>query len=118
MTKYLATYSYSVSSTDLGGAGALGLYTGVDFAIARAVWDFADEADMYLDPHDPDSWYGVDVYTYDGDETDADVAYEKLMDEIDGDNGDVLHINTSLNTIKVELYGASFEVHGPIRRVD
>lgn len=118
MTRYLAAYEYSVSHCDAGGAGALGLYSGVDFAIARAVWDFADNAQMYIDNTDPDSWYRVDVYTYEGDETDADMAHEKLMDEIDGDNGDVLHINTSLNTIKVELYGANFETHGPIRRVD
>ena len=118
MTRYLATYDYSVSYSDAGGAGALDLYDSVDLAITRAVWDFADNASMYMDYDDDDSWYRVDVYTYDGDETDEDMAYEKLMDEIDGDNGDVLHINTSLNKIKVEIYGASFEVHGPIRRVD
>ena len=118
MTRYLATYDYSVSHYDAGGAGALDLCNGVDFAITRALWDFSENAGMYIDYDDDDSWYRVDVYTYDGDETDADMAYEELMDAIDGDNGDILHINTSLNKIKIELYGASFEVHGPIRRVD
>lgn len=118
MTKYLATYEYSGGHDELGGAGALGLYDSADGAIWRAICDFRAEAGVYSDPEDDDSWYRVDVYTYDGEQTDADDAHADMMDACDGEDGDVLHADVCAGVVTLEIYGARLVVRGSIEDGD
>lgn len=103
--KYLATYAecFSEGHEDEDyAAGALCLLDSEDAAIARVVREVWDTGAGHDSPGD---WARFDVYSYDGDGTDADSVYESL-DAIDrGEDGDVLHVDVSAEGLRLSCHG-------------
>ena len=99
---YLATFAECFSEghkDEAYSAWALGLFDSEDAAISLVVRDLWNSGAGHDKPGD---WLRYDVYSYDGEDGDADSVYESL-DAIDQDeDGDVLHIDVSADGVRLD----------------
>lgn len=110
--RYLVTYAecYDEGHADEDYcAGALALVDSEGEAASMVLFELWDSGAGY---DKPGCWYRLDVYSYDGDDGDADSVYESL-DAIDrGEDGDVLHVDLSVEGVRIDWHGAGASTIG------